>query len=417
MKCRHFVGIRWIVCTIALFPAVFVRAGDWPQILGPHRNGIADMEKISTDWPSSGPPVVWKRDVGSGNAGVTVAKGKAILFHHITGDKDGDVVEAIDVTNGKTLWSTGFGNRCEGPFCTPLIHDDRVILVGNDGGMHCVAFDTGKELWSHALLKEFHAPPGYFGVGSTPVVEGDNVLMNVGGEKGAGIVAFALKDGSVVWKTGNELASYSSPIIVTRNGVRHAIFITRLNLVSLNPTTGEQRFTLPFGKRGPTVNAATPLAIDDHLLLTANYEIGAVWASFGDNGVHTIWENDDTLSSQYPTPAYYDGFLYGIHGRDDVGVAELRCIEPATGKVQWAEKDFGMATFILADKKLLIQKTDGELIIAEPNAKSFRKLNNAKVANTLTRALPALANGFYFVRDAKTLRCVDLRGGKTTTAP
>jgi outer membrane protein assembly factor BamB len=391
--------------TASLLSPLAVRGGEWPQILGPHRNGQADNETIAAAFPSQGPPVVWQRDVGAGNAGVAVAQGRAILFHH---PKDADVVESLDAATGAVKWTNSFANRSEGPACTPLIDGQRIFLVGNDGGLRCVAFDTGKVLWSRDLLKEFHAPAGYFGVGSSPVVEGDNLLMNVGGDSGAGIVAFALKDGTTVWKTGNEQASYSSPVVVGPKQARQAIFVTRLNLISLDPATGQVQFTFPFGKRGPTVNAATPIVVDDHLFLTANYGIGAVWAKFTGTSAKTIWENDDSLSSQYPTPVFFDGYLYGVHGRDDVGVAELRCIDPTDGKMQWAERDFGMATLLIADKKLLIQRTDGELIIAEPSPKAYRPLAKAKLLDGLTRALPALCDGKYYVRDTKTLKCVDL---------
>ncbi len=405
---------RWnlgvLISSLWMLTAVnILHAGDWPQILGPQRNGQAEQEKISTDWPKNGPAELWQREVGPGNAGVAVVGSKLILWHHVNND---DVVEGLDAQTGKPLWATPFPSRSKEPACTPLIHNDRVILVGNDGGLHCVALDTGKELWSRALLKDFHAPAGYFGIGSTPIVVGENLLMNVGGEAGSGIVAFSLKDGETVWKMGNEQASYSSPILVQRNGVSHVIFITRLNVLSLNPAKGEVRFQFPFGKRGPTVNAASPLLVDDRLFLTANYGVGAVWAKFTDTSVETVWENDDTLSSQYPSPVLHNGFVYGIHGRDDVGVAELRCIAPTTGKVAWIEKDFGMATFIVADDKLLIQRTDGELIVARPTAEAFRPIAKAKVLNTLTRALPALSNGLYFVRDTQTLKCFDLRGQK-----
>ena len=107
------------------------------------------------------------------------------------------------------------------------------------------------------------------------------------------------------------------------------------------------------------------MVVGDNIFLTANYGIGAVWAKFGEASVETQWENDDTLSSQYPSPVFHDGFIYGIHGRDDVGVAELRCISPTTGKVAWSEKEFGMATFVVADKKLLIQRVRSANRIAD----------------------------------------------------
>jgi hypothetical protein len=104
------------------------------------------------------------------------------------------------------------------------------------------------------------------------------------------------------------------------------------------------------------------------------------------------------MSSQYATPVERDGFLYGIHGREDVGVAELRCIEAATGKVRWKKSSYGVAHLILAGDKLLIQKSDGQIALAAADPEKYRELATARVSPGPTRALPALSNGRLFVR-------------------
>src|SRR5262249_1250551 len=142
------------------------------------------------------------------------------------------------------------------------------------------------------------------------------------------------------------------------------IFVTRLNCVGIDPQTGNVRFSFPFGKRGPTVNAATPLVFDDQLFLSASYGIGALLAKVSPTGEKTIWQNDDTMSSQYTTCVFVDGFLYGTHGREDVGDGELRCIEAKSGRVCWSVPNFGIANPILAGDKLLLLKIDGNLALA-----------------------------------------------------
>lgn len=69
------------------------KAGDWPQILGPHRNGIADTERIAGTWPADGPKTLWQEAVGTGFAGVSVARGTAVLFHRV-GEQE--IVVALD---------------------------------------------------------------------------------------------------------------------------------------------------------------------------------------------------------------------------------------------------------------------------------------------------------------------------------
>jgi hypothetical protein len=178
--------------------------------------------------------------------------------------------------------------------------------------------------------------------------------------------------------------------------------------VSIDPRDGHVRFRFAFGARGPTVNAANPLIIGRDLFLSASYGVGARYVRIEGQSARETWENDTTLSSQYTTPVEHQGLLYGIHGRQDVSVAELRCIDPVVGKVLWSEPGYGMATLILGDEKLLIMKTDGELALATPSPRGYRELASARLFDTTTRALPALADGRLYVRDTRTLRCINL---------
>ena len=407
--------LRVVTMAIVLACSRRLSAGDWPQILGPHRDGHGDKEQLLERIPEQGPRKLWQRAVGAGYAGVAVAGDRGVLFHRVDGD---EVVESLDAATGKPEWKTTFPaaepssmDSDKGPRCVPVIAGDRVVLFGAGGNLYCVLLKNGEKLWSRDLARDFNIPDSYFACGSSPLVDGDKVLLNVGG-RGArmGIAAFALKDGATVWQTANDAASYSSPIAVTHDGVRHAIFITRLNLISLDPQTGHERFRSPFGRRGPTVNAATPLALDGHLFLSASYGVGAVYGKFTKDSFTEEWSSDDIMSSQYSTCVAQDGLLYGIDGREDIGVARLRCFNPATKKIHWTEEGFGMATPILADGKLLLQKTDGTLVMAEANPKEFRSLGSVRLFDGTTRALPALSNGRYFVRDGQTLKCIDLNG-------
>ena len=389
---------------------VGARAGDWPQILGLNRDGQAQREQLPAKWPAAGPQVVWQKDVGRGFAGVAVSQGHLVLFHRIENEL---VAEALTASSGKPLWKVTFPTRYtstissdDGPRCVPVIHDGQVYLLGPGGELQCVSFDSGKTIWSRNVLKEFKASDGYFGCGSSPLVEADKLLLNVGGPGGAGIVALALADGKTLWQATDEAASYSSPVAATVDGIRHVLFVARLNVVSLDPQTGSVRFRFPFGARGPTVNAANPLVLGDHLFVSASYGVGAQWAKIGKKQATKVWESDDVMSSQYCTCVEMDGYLYGIDGRQDVGGARLRCFDPRTGKVQWTEEGFGTGGLILADDKLLIMKTEGDLVLADPSPNAYRPLATVKLFETTTQALPALSNGLLFVRDTKTLKCV-----------
>lgn len=237
------------------------------------------------------------------------------------------------------------------------------------------------------------------------------MIVNVGGASGAGLVALSPVDGKTVWKATDEAASYSSPAAATIDGVRHVVFVTRLNVVSVDPQNGSVRFRFPFGARGPTVNAANPLILGDHVFVSASYGVGACWAKIGAREATEEWEGDNVMSSQYTTCVEKGGYLYGIDGRQDVGGARLRCFDPRTKKIQWTQEAFGTGNLILAGDKLLIMKTDGELVLAEASPIAFRKLASAKLFDTTVQALPALSGGLLFVRDTAALKCLKVGKG------
>ncbi len=286
------------------------------------------MRPLPNHWPNSGPKLLWQRDVGSGFSGVAVAGGKVVLFHRV-GDEE--IAEAMDAKTGERQWKQAFPVRYEssissdnGPRATPIIHDNHVYLFGVTSNLYCLTLKDGAKRWTRQFGKEFEIPPSYFGAGTTPLVEDDKLMVNVGGRNGAGIIAIKLSDGHNAWKATDEGASYSSPIAATIDGTRHAIFVTRLSAVSLDPDDGRVRWKLPFGQRGPTVNAAAPLVIDGHLFLSASYGVGAVWAKVNKDAVDVVWSNDEIMSSQYATCVQAHGVLFGIDGRQDVPPARLR---------------------------------------------------------------------------------------------
>ena len=389
-------------------------AGDWPQILGPNRDGRAAAdEKLADSWPKDGPTVLWQRQVGGGFSGLAVAGNTAVLFHRVDDD---EVVEALDTLTGKPKWqdgsptkfSSGFSDD-QGPRCVPVIQGDRVFVFGAQGTLRCLDLKSGKQIWKRDTHTEFKAPEGYFGAGSTPIAIGDKLLVNVGaGRSGAGVVAFEMATGKDVWKAVADDASYSSPVLATVDGNKHAIFVTRLKTVSLDPDSGKVRFEFPFGKRGPTVNGASPIVLDGNLFVSAHYGVGAVFAKIGPTSADEKWNSDDLISSQYMTPLVHEGLLFGIHGQERVEDSELRCLDPRSQKVLWSKPSFGFGTLIAADGKMLMQTTDGELILWKPDSRSYQELARARVFRSTTRALPALSNGRLFVRDSRTLKCLQV---------
>ena len=413
---RLFVG----VCSCLLVAAaVETRAGEWPQILGPDRNGIAAADEALADaWPAAGPLVLWQRPAGSGCAGVAVASRRVVLFHRVAGQ---EVTEALDAATGAPLWTDAYATTFvpdvgtgNGPLCVPVITEGRVFTFGAQGVLTCLAADTGKRIWQRNTHADFGAQTGYFGAGSSPIVVGEMVLVNVGGgQKEAGIVAFSAATGETVWTKTSERASYSSPVVVRSADATHLLFITRSQLILLDPVTGDIRWQIPFGARGPTVNAANPLVLADvdgrqHLLATASYGVGTLYGSFDKAGLTKVWGGVDALATQYCTPIARGGFLFAIDGRDDLPPADFTCIRQSTGEVLWKKDSFGYGSLIYADNKIIAAKSNGELVLIQPDTAGLRVLARAQPFSSTVRALPALAAGKLYLRDEQTLKCLSV---------
>jgi outer membrane protein assembly factor BamB len=398
---RRPPAARFLAYGIPLLALATAQAGDWPQILGPARNGQAAGETMAATWPAGGPKELWTFKLGSGYAGPAVVGNRVLVFHRL-GDRE--VVEALDAATGKSLWKADFEaiyrpgiNPDDGPRCVPLVTDGRIYVFGAAGDLRCVSLESGKRLWERALFADHGGDEGYFGAGSTPILVGGKLLVNVGG-RGAGIVAVVPQTGRTVWKATDEGASYSSPAAVTLGGKEQAIFITRYNCVLADPAMGKVQTLFAFGRRGPTVNGAMPLILKDKLFVTSSYGVGAQYATLAASGAKSLWANDESLTSQYATPVEHNGFLYGTHGREDVGVAELRCIEAATGKVRWTRPGYGVAHIILAGDQLLIVGVAGRLALAKANPARYEELASHELVQDVTRALPALSGGRLYVR-------------------
>lgn len=388
-------------------------AADWPQILGPERNGVTREKGLLDRWPADGPPLLWQRAVGEGYAGPVAAGGRVVLFHRV-GDED--ATECLDAASGKTVWKHAYRTSYDdplgkgnGPRATPLIDADRVYTFGAAGRLQCLDLKTGKEIWARALANDYELRPNFFGLATTPILEGKLLLVNLGAV-GAGIVAFHRDDGKEVWKATDQETSYASPIAATVDGVRHAFFFAREGLVSLDPATGKVRFSKRWRARiHASVNAASPVLLGgDHLFLSACYGTGAVLLKVRKDGVEEVWKNDESLSCHFGTPVAVGEQLYGFHGRQEEG-GVLRCIDWRTGKVRWTEGGTGCGALIAAEGKLLVLSEGGKLTLAEAAPRAFVAVSSVAALRAPCRALPALADGLLFARDEGKLACWKVR--------
>jgi outer membrane protein assembly factor BamB len=403
-----------------LLAGVTVAGADWPQFLGPTRNGVYAGPPLATTWPAGGPRKVWEKKIGQGFAGPVVAGDRLILFHRVGRE---EVVDALDARTGEARWHSAYPTTYrddfgfdEGPRAVPVVAGNRVYTFGAEGQLQALDLMTGRRVWSVDTRMRFNVKKGFFGAAGSPLVEGGRVIANIGGTdagKGAGIVAFNADTGAVMWTATNHEASYSSPVSATLDGKRTAVFFTRNGLVGLDPSNGSIFFQKMWRSRtSSSVNAATPLVVGDVIFISATYETGAAALRVQGGELKELWSSDEVLSNHYATAVHYNGYLYGFHGRQEYTPA-FRAVELTTGTVKWTVDKFRAGTVTLAGDKLLVLRETGELILAAASPQAFKPLAQAQILPATVRATPAVSDGFLYVRNTDTpnttLACFDLR--------
>jgi outer membrane protein assembly factor BamB len=395
---------------VAIF-ADSARAGDWPQFLGPHRNGVSD-ESVTTNWPSDGPKIRWRQKTAKGFSGPVVIGDKVILFSR---EGDEEILICRETAKGGKTWEQrlptayvdDFGFD-EGPRATPAVADGKVFAIGAAGQIRCVSLADGGLLWKLNAAELFRAEKGFFGFACSPVVLGDKVIFQVGGNGGT-LVALETKSGKLLWKFGSDEAGYASPLVAEFGKQTRIVSFHREGLSILDPESGKETFRFPWRSRmNASVNAASPLVDHGRVFLTASYGTGAVLLAPVGNAFESTWSGYESLSAHFVTPVICDGFLYGYHGRTEEG-PELRCVELATGKVRWRKEGFGSGSVTLAGHVLILVRESGELDLADASPDAFRVLAQTQAAGSGARALPALANGCLYVRDKNQLTCLEVR--------
>ena len=383
---------------LALALASATSAQDWPQHLGPNRDGV-----YPGTLPGLSVEPLWEKEVGHGFAAPVVVGKRLILFHRVANEER---VEALDVDTGEPVWAHAYGTAYrddfgfdEGPRATPVVVGGKVFTHGAQGMLHALDLESGEPIWSTETRERFSVRKGWFGVASAPLVQGGKVLVNVGGRGGEGIVAFDADTGELAWTATNEEASYSAPTPFGDD----AAFFTREGLTIVDVESGEVLHHRRWRSRSQaSVNAAAPVVSGDIVFVTASYGTGALASRVTDSGLSELWSSDESMSSHYATPVVKDGVLYGFHGRQEYGPA-LRAVSLETGEVHWSLDRFMAGTVTLADGHLLVVRESGELVIAKADPKGFEPITETRLLPKTIRSYPAVADGRLYVRNERTL--------------
>jgi outer membrane protein assembly factor BamB len=390
---------------------------DWPRFLGPRANGVSSETGLLEQWPTNGPPLLWEKNIGTGYSAPSV-RGELVVLHHRL--KDDEIVEAFEASTGKPVWRYAYPSKFidpygynNGPRCTPLLTEERCYTFGAEGKLACLELKTGKLIWQRDTGIDWNVPAAFFGVGSTPILEGDLLLVMVGGQPNSGMVAFDSKTGKTVWESVGEKnwqgqpmiawpgerkvnwqswekqASYATPVAATIHGQRHILCLMRQGLVSLDPKTGAVNFSFWFrSTANDSVNAMSPMVVDDLVFISgAYYKVGSVVLRVKPDGksVEEVWRST-VLEMHWSTPIYHNGNLYAFSGRNEPD-ARFRCVEFQTGKVLWDRderwpphstpqpKVYGRGSAILADGKLIVLGEGGLLGLFKVNPKQPEEIS------------------------------------------
>jgi outer membrane protein assembly factor BamB len=422
---------------------------DWPYFMGPRHDGISRETKLAAKFPAEGPPLVWEMAKGTGYASPGIA-GEYLVFLHRRGGQE--VVECLHPENGERYWqhtySTSFEDRYgynNGPRSSPVLDGERVYTMGAEGVMHCLELATGKVIWRRQLRDEYKVPQDFFGVASTPLVEGELLIVNIGAPGGPCVVGLEKATGKMRWAAGKEWGpSYASPVPAVVHGKRR-IFVfaggesqpPTGGLLMIDPATGGVDFTFPWrSKSYESVNASCPVVMGDKVFISASYRTGGAMLQITPEMKHKVLWTTPEFGLHFNTPIHKDGYLYGFDGRNEPD-ASLACVEVNTGKVKWRTslewretfqaggqmREQMMSTYrgnlLAVDGRYLVLGELGHLLWMDLTPEGFREGSRAWLfAARETWSLPVLSRGLlYVVQHSKDvlrnkgprLLCYDMR--------
>lgn len=419
---------------------------DWPRFLGPADSGRSPETKLLKEFPAGGPTKVWEIARGEGYASPIIADGRLVLFHWMDGH---EIIECLDAATGRALWSHRYPivyedrfNYSPGPRSSPVIADGRAYAFGVTGMLHCMDMQTGSVVWKKDIRAEYEVPQTFFGLGSSPLVFGDLVIVNAGGSRRRSVIAFDRHSGHEKWCADSDWGnSYASPIVARLHGIDRIMVLAGAEsepptggLLCIDPHNGHVDSAFPWrAKIVHSVNASTPVVVgDDGIFISESYTRGGTLLRFSKKFEPTqVWENKK-FGMHFITPVAVDGHLYGIDGQHQ-GEARLVCVDAATGKELWGdpltwEIDLGgdakrigvcRGNIVQADNAFLCLGEFGSLLWLDLSPAGCRIISKSQpFLAPQTWAPPAINRGLLYVtqnsRDVVTgigprLICFDIR--------
>jgi len=406
---------------IAAFP---IKVGDWPQFEGPNRDGIAQGIKVRTDWDREPPKQLWRHPVGAAWSSFAIV-GNSAFTQEQRGDNE--AVVCYDAQTGKQIWAHLDPVRHEsvlggvGPRATPTVADSRVYTFGGTGLLNCLDPHTGGVIWSADTLADASTDDAkidvvQFGMSGSPLVYDNLVVVNPGGKRksmtgteatGKAVIAYDRKTGKPVWKAGDYLAGYASPVLVTLDGVRQVLIYDAVGAGGYDATTGKELWRSPQWMNDTYNHIPQPIVLPDgSIFLSSGYGTGCILFDVkkSDSGwtTTTRWTAPNKFKLKFNTGVMRDGCVYGL----DEGI--LSCLDLKTGKDRWKKGRYKYGQVLLLDNALFVISEDGDAILVEISPGSARELCRFHAIDGKTWNHPVISHGRLYVRNAEEAACYDL---------
>ena len=432
---RHaFIPILIIQSILLILSNVAARSDDWPQWRGPTRDGVWKEKGLVEKFEGPDLKVRWRVPISNGYSGPTVANGRVYVTDRVTDPKAQERVHCIDSQTGKPVWMHAYDcayggiGYPDGPRASVTIDEGRAYSLGAIGHFFCLDAVKGSVVWSHDLNKEYDIQVPVWGISAAPLIEADLVILQIGGSNGACLVAFDKRTGKERWKSLNDRASYSAPIIIRQAGRRVLVCVTGDRVVGLDPLTGVLYWDQPWPPVNVIIAIASPIVENDMLFLTSFYQGSLMLRLRQDTvAIQKVWQrkgqnerNTDALHSIISTPIMLGGYIYGV---DSYG--ELRCLDAKTGDRIWESQDavpkarWSTIHFVRNGDNVWMFNERGQLIIAKLSPKGYQEISRAQLIKPTRGQLgerggvcwthPAFANQHVFVRNDEELVCASLR--------
>ncbi|MFM7099741.1 MAG: PQQ-binding-like beta-propeller repeat protein [Verrucomicrobiota bacterium] len=401
-------------------------AADWTWYRGPLGTGHSP-EKIAKTWPSGGPKVLWKVPSPGGFSSFAVGSGRAFCLElRPVAGADQETLVARDAETGRELWIQALGGikvndggqsgtpdnkGGDGPRSTPAVDGKHVYTLSARLVLQCFEAATGKEAWKHDLPKEHGGRNIQWENAQSPLIEDDLVLV-AGGGAGQSLLAFHKKTGKVVWKDFDETMTHATAVPATLAGKRQVIFFVKSGLLAVEPATGKELWRYAFPFRIST--AASPVVAGDIVYCSAGYGVGAgavrvkrEGAQWSATEIYRV-PGDKQLANHWSTPVLFNGHLYGMFQFKEYGSGPVKCVDVATGSIQWEKGGFGPGHVIGVDGHVLALSDAGELVLIEATPKSYREAGRADVLEGKCWTTPVVSGGRVFARSSREAVCLDV---------